>query len=57
MNHLLTADSLYADGSMSAAANNCRNPGGVHPWPWCLPVERGMWEYCSFDGLVCRRKH
>ena len=53
--HSFSQDSQYADGYISAAANYCRNPASSTPWPWCIPLERNMWEYCDFDTLACRR--
>ena len=52
--HGYSDDSLYADGSIIAAANYCCKPGGVLSWPWCYPEQGGIYEYCSFEHVVCR---
>jgi len=47
--HVYHNDSMYPDGSVSAAGNKCRNPvswwnGGV----WCYTTDPNMkWELCD----------
>jgi hypothetical protein len=45
----------FPDGSISDAANYCRNPGGIQTQPWCYITDPEVeWEFCDVGGK-CRR--
>ena len=41
-------DSNFPDGSVEAAGNKCRNPGGEDEGVWCYTTDPSkIWEYCN----------
>ena len=49
--HSYTDDDFPLDGSLNAAENYCRDPGGVQSRPWCYRnVHSGSeWDYCDTE--------
>ena len=47
--HSYHSDSMYPDGSVSAAGNKCRNPdSGWNYGAWCYTTDPSMeWDYCD----------
>jgi len=47
--HLYDSDSMYPDGSVSAAGNKCRNPdSNYHEGVWCYTTDPNKrWEPCD----------
>ena len=49
----LSTDADFADDSMIAAANYCRNPSGDEG-PWCYTSESAVrWQYCKLPEISC----
>jgi len=52
----MTTDSWFADGSVSAANNYCRNPDDDPIGLWCYTTNPSVrWEYCDIPicGQLC----
>lgn len=51
----------FIDGSVSAAGNNCRNPGGLGVAPWCYIITSSAngsgWKYCGVNRCEPSKKN